>query len=202
MSAKDKAEYVQERWKALGGVCPLCKRKVSLTSGGRQQWAMDHDHRTGLTREALCSRCNSVLGWFEGDTEARREAYSLIEVKALALRKFRWKVDADVLRRMTSYVEFWRLRAAAFERVREQFGRGIKGTGTERGKELMREGWEAAWVLECARAGIQYKRWIRRKYSLRAYRIACWIDDKPHTHTLAKRARALLAAGADSPVWA
>ncbi|WP_408408852.1 endonuclease domain-containing protein [Paraburkholderia aspalathi] len=176
MSAEDKADWVTEYWESYGKACQLCKRRVP-----RSNMVSDHDHVTGLTRAAICRRCNGFLGHMETAGKTDTEMLAL-----MAARGLRAGVSAT-LRRMRTYIEFWRLRADEFAEVRRAYGmEGSKGVAP---------GWESAWALACARAGVRYKRWIRKTYGLQAYRIACWIDDKPHTHTLARRARAIAAAG-------
>ena len=48
---------------AQGGGCAICGATTS--SPRRPRLHVDHCHKTGAIRGALCSRCNGALGWFE-----------------------------------------------------------------------------------------------------------------------------------------
>ncbi len=65
----------------MRGCCPLCNRVTDLVQ--------DHDHETGLCRDAICSSCNQDVGRFE------------------------W--PSDHIRKLIDYVESWRRRHAAGE---------------------------------------------------------------------------------------
>ena len=49
-----------------GGGCAICGRKPTKT-----RLSIDHSHKTGLLRGALCFRCNRAYGLFHDD-DARR----------------------------------------------------------------------------------------------------------------------------------
>lgn len=51
---------------AVGGVCPICAK--------REPTCVDHCHKTNKVRGALCSRCNSALGFFDDSAEIVRRA--------------------------------------------------------------------------------------------------------------------------------
>ena len=56
-----------------------------------QQLAIDHDHRTGAVRGALCSRCNLGLGHFRDEPELLRLAALYLEGKcACGKCKVKW----------------------------------------------------------------------------------------------------------------
>lgn len=46
-------------FKKQGGICPLCNRPIERTSGNV---CLDHDHRHGHCRAALCRNCNGIEG--------------------------------------------------------------------------------------------------------------------------------------------
>ena len=50
-----KAEFVE----AQAGQCPICGHDLEAPH-------LDHCHATGMIRGALCSSCNTKLGWYEG----------------------------------------------------------------------------------------------------------------------------------------
>lgn len=55
--------------------CIICGESQKL------QLAIDHDHKTGRVRGALCSRCNLGLGHFRDDPELLRLAALYLEGK-------------------------------------------------------------------------------------------------------------------------
>ena len=57
-----------------GGVCAIC---LSSDPAGKGSFCVDHDHRTGVVRGLLCSRCNSILGYAKDNPEtlARGSVY-------------------------------------------------------------------------------------------------------------------------------
>jgi len=46
-------------WENQGGVCKICNQPGD---GRWSQLCVDHDHTTGMVRDLLCRRCNTVLG--------------------------------------------------------------------------------------------------------------------------------------------
>lgn len=57
------------------GRCPLCRRVTTLVN--------DHDHVTGINREAICYGCNAGLGMFRDDSDALRRASEYVRKHAL-----------------------------------------------------------------------------------------------------------------------
>jgi hypothetical protein len=67
------AEEYQARLKACGGLCAICS-KPEPQKRRRGVLSLDHCHKTGKIREALCSRCNTMLGYANDDTKLLRSA--------------------------------------------------------------------------------------------------------------------------------
>jgi hypothetical protein len=55
-------------------VCIICGKEAT-----DQQLAVDHDHRTGHVRGALCANCNLGLGHFKDDPTLLRLAARYLE---------------------------------------------------------------------------------------------------------------------------
>ena len=79
-------EY-KKNYRVPPGVRPDQKHRVEearqqatcVICGGTESINVDHDHRTGRVRGALCTRCNFGLGHFRDDPE-------LLELAAMYLR--------------------------------------------------------------------------------------------------------------------
>lgn len=65
-----------ELFESSDGLCALCYEQPATH--------VDHDHETGRVRGALCSRCNSGLGWVEamGATSSAIEEYLTTDWRA------------------------------------------------------------------------------------------------------------------------
>lgn len=59
-------EQVMAMIESQGGRCAICD---TTEPGGRGQFAVDHDHKTGQVRGMLCQHCNTGLGSFNDDVE-------------------------------------------------------------------------------------------------------------------------------------
>jgi len=59
---------------AQGGVCPICREKISAMVKGRNGAAVDHDHDTGQVRGIPCQPCNAALGTFGDNIETLERA--------------------------------------------------------------------------------------------------------------------------------
>ncbi len=57
-----RAEFVE----AQAGQCAICRRTLTDPH-------LDHCHATGFIRGALCSSCNTKLGWYETNRKALEE---------------------------------------------------------------------------------------------------------------------------------
>lgn len=52
------------------GVCAICgKQETRINPRTHKPYALstDHDHKTGKVRGLLCYKCNTGLGWIEGN---------------------------------------------------------------------------------------------------------------------------------------
>ena len=58
-----------EEYNLLGNVCAICGQ-----TGKTREIAVDHDHKTGLTRGRLCMKCNRGLAMFKDDLELLEKA--------------------------------------------------------------------------------------------------------------------------------
>ena len=68
------AEEYHEMTAEQGGVCVICGNPP-----GQRRLHVDHDHRTGVVRALLCSRCNAGLGQFHDSPELMRTAIEYLE---------------------------------------------------------------------------------------------------------------------------
>ncbi|HEY1197287.1 MAG TPA: endonuclease domain-containing protein [Thermoplasmata archaeon] len=73
---KQKYALSPEAWEVLfesqGRRCGCC---AATTSGGKNGWQTDHDHRTGRVRGILCVPCNLQLGMLERANLSQLRAY-------------------------------------------------------------------------------------------------------------------------------
>ncbi len=58
----DAADYAA-LLKKQEGKCAICK--AAKNNKGKQRFDVDHDHKTGIVRGLLCSRCNRKLGFLD-----------------------------------------------------------------------------------------------------------------------------------------
>ena len=69
-----------------GGVCAICgKEETGLSvSGEVRDLSLDHCHRTGSPRGALCTRCNTAIGLLDDSRETLLAAIAYLERTAVA----------------------------------------------------------------------------------------------------------------------
>lgn len=58
-------------------LCAICR--LPETKQGVEKLAVDHDHKTGIIRGLLCSRCNTVIGLFGEDPEYLQKALAYLQ---------------------------------------------------------------------------------------------------------------------------
>lgn len=63
-----------EQYNLLGEKCSICGR-----SGKTKRNPVDHDHKTGLIRGRICSRCNRGLAWFQDNPDLLRRCADYLE---------------------------------------------------------------------------------------------------------------------------
>ena len=81
---------------AQAGKCAIC----DCSLGAAPQ--LDHCHESGFIRGALCTSCNTKLGWYEG----RREAIETYLARAAEFQAY--GVAARIPRKRAARSEYWR----------------------------------------------------------------------------------------------
>lgn len=61
--------------KRQSGKCPICLKDLDINSRFTH---VDHDHKTGRVRGALCHWCNVALGHFKDNPAALKRAYNYL----------------------------------------------------------------------------------------------------------------------------
>ena len=63
------ADFYKDLAKKQNNKCAICGKEEpgKLKSGESRRLAIDHNHKTGIIRELLCSACNLRLGAIEND---------------------------------------------------------------------------------------------------------------------------------------
>lgn len=75
MTLEDYARLFSEQ----GGKCAICR--TADTGVKKNNFPVDHDHKTGKVRGLLCDRCNTSLGQFEDNPDLLRKAADYLEGK-------------------------------------------------------------------------------------------------------------------------
>lgn len=66
--------------------CKICSAKTN----GRISFHVDHDHITGVVRDLLCTRCNTLIGFSHGEPDVLRKAADYLDRwNASSARKLR-----------------------------------------------------------------------------------------------------------------
>ncbi len=73
-------EWYEQKLAEQGGACALCGH-VPPPDGikAASRLHVDHNHKTGITRDLLCTRCNMGVGYFMEDPALMRRAAEYIE---------------------------------------------------------------------------------------------------------------------------
>lgn len=66
-----KRAYRESKKAVLAPVCEIC--------GNSEKLCWDHDHRSGIFRGTLCSKCNSAIGMFQDNPTFLRKAAEYLE---------------------------------------------------------------------------------------------------------------------------
>ncbi len=70
-------EQYQQKSERQEGLCALCG-KTPVGRGKDNVLHVDHDHDTNVTRDLLCSTCNSGLGFFQDNPELLEAAVAYL----------------------------------------------------------------------------------------------------------------------------
>lgn len=75
-----------ERYKKMHesqkGLCAICGREEIRLSSNKKDitpLCVDHNHNTGLVRDLLCYKCNTVLGYFEENIKYFQNAINYLQ---------------------------------------------------------------------------------------------------------------------------
>jgi Recombination endonuclease VII len=69
MHIKTQFNLTMDEYNKLGESCSICGRV-----GKKNRISVDHDHKTGLIRGRICSRCNRGIAWFTDNPELLESA--------------------------------------------------------------------------------------------------------------------------------
>jgi hypothetical protein len=89
----DDYEALYEKWKNTTH-CEECGVELIEGNNGKNKKILDHDHKTGLFRNVICHRCNTIRGMQDnGVIRQTNEQYNENRVMARKIKKFRLKWD-------------------------------------------------------------------------------------------------------------
>lgn len=61
-------EEYRQMLQQQNGLCAVCKRPETAVQNGKvRKLSVDHNHKTGVTRELLCHCCNTAVGHLKED---------------------------------------------------------------------------------------------------------------------------------------
>lgn len=69
-------EQYDTMFEAQKGVCAICRSPETAKGnhGNIRRLSVDHNHKTGVVRGLLCSKCNAGIGYFDDDPAILAEA--------------------------------------------------------------------------------------------------------------------------------
>lgn len=89
--------------------CSICNSTTAFSNG---RWHIDHDHKTGIFRSLLCSKCNTGLGRFKETPANFYAAAKYLESEEFIPRDL--GLDASLVKEIfkTNKTKHWNLKAA------------------------------------------------------------------------------------------
>ena len=88
VKAKERVPILKDLLKKQGNVCPICGRDLSQVL--TRNICVDHDHKTGMIRGALCRNCNGIEG----------------KINNLVNRIYKKPEPEELFKRLLAYWEF------------------------------------------------------------------------------------------------
>lgn len=73
-----KRNFIQTRFEVGEPICQ--KEESDLRADGSERYlSVDHDHKTGKTRQLLCRKCNLIIGLAKDDCTVLKSAIEYLE---------------------------------------------------------------------------------------------------------------------------
>lgn len=78
----NKEQFI-ELWNKQNGKCAICNKNMTMPENKRRQImscvSIDHNHKTNITRELLCSSCNKGIGHFDENIDILQQAINYLK---------------------------------------------------------------------------------------------------------------------------